>query len=448
MTRKNGNSAKLYIDVTQLVHWQGRMTGIPRVMYELSKRFKDTKDHEIVYVSWVKEVGKFCEIDFFATIDKLGQGIVYIKQGREEAVSTDSTGATKVKLLETFKPFKRLAKKVINKVGLSDASFVRQAQDNLAAAEAQTYKQVAFQEGDAIFISWGEWWDEQFLQTLEDGAEYDKLKIFPVIHDVLPFTLAPQFSGHSTESLRNYCRRIVPISALVLSVSKATQEDLRQWLIKSNITPPAMEVFRLGEDFEFAKAEIPTEQAFVDAELEGKDYILTVGTIEARKNHTLLYYVYKLAKERGIELPTSVIVGRRGWKTEQIYDFMTQDPEVKDKFVFLHDASDENLSWLYDHAKLSVLPNFCEGWGMPIAESVARGTPCLCSNTTSMVEIAEGYVEHFNPASTDECLDGIVSMLEPENQKKWRKKCQQYKQTTWDESYAQVRQKMQEIAHV
>lgn len=447
MTQTAKTDGKLYIDVTQLVHWQGRMTGIPRVMYELSKRFEDTKSHEIVYVSWVKEVGKFCEIDFFATVDKLGQGIVYVKQGKE-GVSPVLTKSTKARALEVFKPFKRIAKKIIVRAGLSDVSLVRKTQDNLAAAEAQTYKKVAFQQGDAIFISWGEWWDEQFLQSLEDGVEYDKLKIIPVIHDVLPFTSTPQFSGHSTDSLRNYCRRIVPISAVVLSVSRATQEDLRQWLIKNDITPPAMEVFRLGEDFEFAKAEVPTEQAFIDSGVEGEEYILTVGTIEARKNHTLLYYVYKLAKARGIELPTSVIVGRRGWKTEQIYDFMTQDPEVKDKFVFLHDASDENLSWLYDHAKLSVIPSFAEGWGMPIAESVARGTPCLCSDTTSMIEVAEGYVEHFNPASADECLDGITRMLAPDSQKQWRKKCQEYKQTTWDESYQQVRQTMQEIAHV
>ena len=175
---------------------------------------------------------------------------------------------------------------------------------------------------------------------------------------------------------------------------------------------------------------------------------MTVGTIEARKNHTLLYYVYKLAKSRGIDLPVSVIVGRRGWKTEQIYDFMTQDPEVKDKFVFLHDASDENLSWLYSHAKLSVIPSFCEGWGMPIAESVARGTPCICSNKTSMIEVAEGYVEHFDPSSTDECLERIVTMLTPESQKKWRTKCAEYKQTTWDESYTSVRKKIQEVANV
>lgn len=434
--------SKLYVDVTQLVHWQGRLTGIPRVMYELSIRFKSSSRQEVVYVSWVKEVGAFCEIDFIETAKKLGQGIIYIKQ------EANSSGHQKVGIKEVYRPLKQLAKKVIIKAGLSDLAIVKKTQENLAVAETRTYKKVAFEPGDAVFISWGEWWDEAFLQVLEDGVRDSKLKIIPVIHDVLPFTLAPQFSGHSTESLMNYCRRIVPISTLVLSVSRATQEDLRGWLKKNNIEPPRMEVFRLGEDFEFAKSEMPTDKAFVRSELKKKDFLLTVGTIEARKNHALLYYVYKLARSRGVELPVSVIVGRRGWKTEQIYDFMTGDPEVKDKFVFLHDASDENLTWLYEHAKLSVQPSFCEGWGIPIAESVAHGTPCISSDKTSMIEVAEGYVRHFDPASSDECLALIQEMLTPESQEKWRTKCAEYKQTTWDDSYAQVRTKMQEIAHV
>lgn len=433
---------KLYIDVTQLVHWQGRMTGIPRVMYELSIRFRASESQEVVYVSWVKEVGRFCEINFAETVKKLGNGIVYIKQGAVD----DATGPRQPRF-EIVKPLKHIAKKVIISAGLSDVALVKKAQNNIAAAEAQTYKQITFKEGDAIFISWGEWWDGQFLQILEQGAA-NGLKIVPIIHDVLPFTLAPQFSGHSTESLMNYCRRIVPISALVLSVSKATQEDLKSWLVKHSIMPPKMAVFRLGEDFQFAKSVKPDEDAFVAAKLDAKPYLLTVGTIEARKNHTLLYYVYKLAKSRGITLPKIVIVGRLGWKTEQIYDFMTQDPEVKDQFVFLHNASDENLSWLYEHATLSVVPSFCEGWGMPIAESVARGTPCICSDKTSMIEVAEGYVRHFDPASTDECLALVQEMITPENQEKWRAKCATYTQTTWDQSYEQVRRLMQKEAHV
>jgi glycosyltransferase involved in cell wall biosynthesis len=199
-----------------------------------------------------------------------------------------------------------------------------------------------------------------------------------------------------------------------------------------------MEVFRLGDDFKVAKAIEPTDDVFKAAKLKHDPYMLVVCTIEARKNHALLYYVYKLARARGIDLPKIAIVGRRGWGTEEIYGFMANDPEVKDKIIFLHGKSDEELSWLYNHCLFTIFPSFYEGWGIPIAESIARGVPCLCSNTTSMVEIAEGYVEHFSPASADECLAAIQNMLIPKNLEAARKRTKSYRQVSWDDSFEQV----------
>ena len=444
MNQKNNT----YIDVTQLIHWQGFVAGIPRVMYELSRRFSNDESTNVVYVSWVKEVGYYCEVDFFDTMKRRnGQGgISYVYAAQNPSTqSEDTDNARRLGLLHHVqRAGKGLAKRVLRRIGLLEAPLVKNMQADMALREAKNYKQATFSTGDVVFISWGEWWDENFLKMLEVGVSEHQIRIVPIIHDVLPFTQTPQFSGHSTDSLMEYCRRIVPISALTLCVSQSTKRDLEGWFEKQSIKAPRMEVFRLGEDFEFAAAKEPTDEAFVDADIKGDDYILCVGTFEAKKNHTLLYYVYKLAKVRGISLPKLVIVGRKGWKTEYLHDFMTEDPEVKDQFVFLHNASDENLSWLYDHALGTVFPSFAEGWGIPIAESVARGVPCVCSNTTSMTEIAEDYVKHFSPASTDECLAAITEIIKPETQKEMREKNKQYQQTTWDDTFNQVWDYMKE----
>jgi glycosyltransferase involved in cell wall biosynthesis len=245
-------------------------------------------------------------------------------------------------------------------------------------------------------------------------------------------------SGHSTDSLEAYCRRIVPHAALVICVSKATRDDLRTWLEEQRLPVPTFGVFRLGEDFTAPAPRRPGSDAFIRSGLTGRDYMLTVGTVEARKNHTLLYYVHKLAKQRGIKLPPSVVVGRRGWKTEQIYDFITEDPEVREQFVFLHDTDDAELSWLYENALLTVIPSMYEGWGMPIAESVAKGVPCACANTTSMVEIAEGFVNHFSPFSTDECLEQVLLLLDEKNRAVALARLADYTPHSWDASAAEV----------
>jgi len=230
----------------------------------------------------------------------------------------------------------------------------------------------------------------------------------------------------------------------VLCVSENTKRELVGWLKEQKLHVPRVEVFRLGDVLDVAAPAKPTEQAFVDAKLQGGDYIMCVGTIEAKKNHALFYYVYKWAKAQGITLPKLVLVGRKGWGTENIYTMMANDPEISSSFVFLHDAGDDNLTWLYDHCLFTVLPSFHEGWGIPIAESLARGVPCACSNTSSMVEIGEGIVEHFSPYSTDECLAAIVKWLDPKALTAARKRTASYTQTPWETSYQQVKKYLEQ----
>jgi glycosyltransferase involved in cell wall biosynthesis len=123
-----------------------------------------------------------------------------------------------------------------------------------------------------------------------------------------------------------------------------------------------------------------------------------------------------------------------------IYQLMTNDPDTKNKFRFLHNASDDQLSWLYKNALFSIYPSFYEGWGLPIAESLLRGTPCLASETSSMPEIAGELVDYFSPYSPEQIKNKIEAYIDdPEMLKARRKQIKEdYKATTWDTTYKQV----------
>ena len=432
---------KYIIDVTQLVHWPGRLTGIPRVVEELARRFPST-GKDVSYVSWVKELGAFCELDFKATLAMRGSGIEYLlktdtQQGaRIEEPQVAVEVAIEPSALSPTQTTKLLAKKVIRKLKLEKIPIIEHVRRGRYLKLMQSYRQVEVLEGDVIFIGAGEWWDATFISYIED-AHKQGARIVQVSHDLLPIT-APQFSGHATESLSNYNRHIMPISALVLSVSESTKRDIEQWLKSENLPVPPIEVFRLGEDFTKQAPQIPVDPVFASAGVKGDDFILSVGTIEARKNHAILYYTYKLAKSRGIELPKLLIVGRRGWKTDDIYEYITQDPETKEKLIPLHDISDAELSWLYDHCLFTVFPSQCEGWGMPIAESIMRGAPVIAGKVSSMAEVAPGYTIPFSPNSTDELLNAIIDMLDSNTRDKQKALIKKFKPTTWDDSFEQV----------
>ena len=208
-----------------------------------------------------------------------------------------------------------------------------------------------------------------------------------IAFDLLP-VVTPQYCGHSTERLANYVENVYPICDRILAISEHTKRDIAPGSPRADYRVPKIDVFRLGDDFTLDAPQQPADQSFLTAYNRDANFLLCVGTIEVRKNHALLYYTYKLAYEQHIELPPIVIVGRRSWLSDDIYEVMTHDPQTKAKFVFLHDAGDEELAWLYRHCEFSVYPSFYEGWGLPIGESLAYGVPCIASRTSSMPEVA------------------------------------------------------------
>jgi glycosyltransferase involved in cell wall biosynthesis len=295
-------------------------------------------------------------------------------------------------------------------------------------------------EGDTLFIL-ADWHgsDPDFVDYVV-SLKNSGITLVQVAYDLLPI-VTPQYSGHATESLTRYTKAIYPLCDLILAISQHTEKDITEWLTQNKLRVPSIKVIRLGDDFEIAKPAKPVDEYFTGA---AKDFLLCVGTIEARKNHALLYYTYKLAAQKGINLPDLVIVGRRGWKSDDIYEMMTNDPQTKHAFIILEKASDEELSWLYQNCSFSIYPSFYEGWGLPIAESIAHNTPCICSNTSSMPEIAGDLIPYFSPYSADECLYAIQNMLKAGAIHAAKRKIGAYKAVSWNETFGVVKKLIKE----
>ena len=408
------------IDVTQLAGWRGKLTGIPRVMYELSTRYALKPNTHLVV--WDLSSKQFKEISI--------EDIV----SRDE---TTDTGDASAPLNNGRELAKRVAHKIYRIAPPSiqtTARKLRAAIKTAASAPIESISGFTFQKNDALLVIWGEWGDGSYRAALKQVVGQNNIRMYQMVHDMLPL-VTPQYSTHSTIPLTEYATEIYPLCTGLISISDNTKKDVTMWLNQHDITVPPITTVRLGDDFKKATPVKPSHEFF----MSNKDYIVCVGTIETRKNHTLLYYTYKLAKARDIMLPPLVVVGRRGWLTENIYDLMANDPDTKDQFIFLHDASDEELAWIYEHSLFSVYPSHYEGWGLPVAESIAYGIPSISSNTSSMPEIAGDIISYFTPTSTDECLSAIKNLLDKNNLKEAKKKLGNYKTTSWDETFLQIK---------
>lgn len=148
-----------------------------------------------------------------------------------------------------------------------------------------------------------------------------------------------------------------------------------------------------------------------------KKYILTVGTLQPRKNFSRLIEAMAHIADPDIEL---LIVGKRGW----LYDEILAAPQkfgVEKRVRFLDFVPDEALPSLYKHAQCFVLPSLYEGFGLPVLEAMAHGVPVVVSNGSSLPEIAGDAGIYVDPEDVSSIAEGITRALnEPASDRKAR----------------------------
>jgi glycosyltransferase involved in cell wall biosynthesis len=115
-------------------------------------------------------------------------------------------------------------------------------------------------------------------------------------------------------------------------------------------------------------------------------FILFVGTIEPRKNLTQLLDACRVLKDAGRAMPL-VVAGRKGWRSEVFFDRLHQSG-LAELTVLTGFVPDEDLPALYSAADVFVFPSLYEGFGLPVLEAMACGTPVITTNVSSLPEVA------------------------------------------------------------
>ncbi|MBK5256684.1 MAG: glycosyltransferase family 4 protein [Vicinamibacteria bacterium] len=217
------------------------------------------------------------------------------------------------------------------------------------------------------------------------------------VHD-MSLTRTP---AHHTLKKRLLTASLVPRVArkarLVLTPSQATRAD-----VVSDLGISADRVLSIP----YAAAERFTRVAERPT-YPGLDhpYFLFVGTIEPRKNLVRLIDAFA-AFARDVLDVRLVLAGQRGWKCDEIYA-RARRPDVAARTVILDYVEESSLPSLYSHALACVYPSLFEGFGFPVVEAMACGTPVLTSNTTSLAEIGEGAALLVDPTDVGAISNGL-----------------------------------------
>ena len=110
-------------------------------------------------------------------------------------------------------------------------------------------------------------------------------------------------------------------------------------------------------------------------------------------------------------MPNLVFAGKIGWLVDDLLDDLQASDYLNGKIILLRGLSDAELQQAYRSCLFTVFPSLSEGWGLPIAESLAHGKFCVASNHTSIPEAGGNLVDYFDPLNEDDALAKIERPL-------------------------------------
>jgi glycosyltransferase involved in cell wall biosynthesis len=234
------------------------------------------------------------------------------------------------------------------------------------------------------------------------------VKTVLTIHD-LAFERYP---AEAMPGMLDYLKRVVPRSVRradrVIAISAATARDL----VDVYGTPPEkIEVIPLGVTDRFHPRAGEGEAAAIHARyhLPPGPLILTVGTLQPRKNHLRLVQAFARVAALYSDL-TLVIAGAPGWGYEAV-EREVAHLGLNDRVVFTGRVDDADLPALYRASTVFAYPALYEGFGLPPLEAMACGVPVLVGNTSSLPEVVEQaglLVDPFDVDALSAALDQLV----------------------------------------
>ena len=228
------------------------------------------------------------------------------------------------------------------------------------------------------------------------------------IHD----TTVLQAPNRFTFWHRTYSRIFVPLSAKRASKVLADSEHSKRDIVRLfGVSPRKVEVVYLGASPEFRQI-LENEVAVVKRKYDLASFILTVGTLEPRKNVERLLQAFAVlrARESSYQL---VHAGPRGW----LFNDIMKEVErlgLQSTVRFLGGVPLEDLVGLYNAASVFVYPSLYEGFGLPVLEAMTCGCPVITSNVSSLPEVAGGAGILVDPYDVRQIAEAIREVLEDE----------------------------------
>ncbi|MCR4896866.1 MAG: glycosyltransferase family 4 protein [Lachnospiraceae bacterium] len=319
-----------------------------------------------------------------------------------------------------------------------------------------------FREGDLWLELDAAWMDRMKRSYLYPRLKERGVRICVLIYDVISAYYPQYCLERGAFNFQDYLGASLLHADHLIFTSNAVREDAKALAEKAGVTFPPCSVIPLGSDFaeRAAKKNVGTGQSFetkgsnaetsvedADAHIpadirklaEGK-FLLMAGTIEPRKNHKLLLEAYPRLKELGYRI---VFAGLMGWNMESFEEQLHAHPDFGNGIYHVVGPTDEVMSALYRKATFLVFCSYSEGYGLPIAEAMQRGTPVLAADVPVLREVGGDLCVWFPQDDADALAEQVAYYdAHPEEYALIKSRIAGYRSIGWEQSYLALKEAM------
>lgn len=248
-------------------------------------------------------------------------------------------------------------------------------------------------------------WDSGELWTRVANARSRGAIVASVMYDLIPLRRPDFVDQRLTSVFTEHLRRVTANNDFIIAISRDTCLDFLDFA-RSSGNPgwiaSRARTFRLGGDKWTDVLTSCSEPCAEVVRLVGaRPAYLVVGTFEIRKNHRAILDAFDSLWSDGTDV-CLLILGRPGFRAGDQMARVRSHREWGSRLFWATNASDGDLESWYRASRGVIMASFAEGFGLPVAEALARGKPAIVSDIPAHREIADGFCEFFDPSRPDQ----------------------------------------------
>jgi glycosyltransferase involved in cell wall biosynthesis len=225
---------------------------------------------------------------------------------------------------------------------------------------------------------------------------------------------------------------VLTTAAGVIANSQATLDALGDFARHEGLSNPPGLVAWLGTD------PMPLPRPTAQAE---RPVFVTVGTIEARKNHALLLDIWsRLIERMGDMAPRLLIIGQRGWEADHVFARLDNDAKLRGHVTEIGSCTDEELARHLTSARALLFPSFVEGYGLPLVEALELGVTVIASDLPVFREIGGNIPVYLDPRDARAWEAAILDYADPNSAARAAQlqRMRGYRAPSWQEHFDKV----------